>query len=60
MLSDTSTMPCTEFAGLQMQDVPAPYLLWLLKQDWAPGKYPEIVEYAKANKDRLEKLRKIR
>jgi len=52
-LTHTSAMPSTKFKGMQMQDVPPDYLLWISDQPYSPRKYPEIVQYVKENRDDL-------
>jgi len=44
-LTDTDSMPFGEYKDYLLGDVPADYLLWLVKQPWA-NKYPRLVEYA--------------
>lgn len=51
-LHDKSPMPFGKFKGMAMEDVPAPYLMWLLNYNKCHG---ALKEYILDNKQVLEK-----
>lgn len=38
-------IPFGKYKGLDLDDVPADYLLWLGEQDWLEDKFPEVADY---------------
>jgi uncharacterized protein (DUF3820 family) len=58
-LTDTSLMPFGKFKGLQMQDVPAKYLLWLgkglIQEGGIRGGKKAVLNYIEDNMDVLDK-----
>ena len=54
MMDDDSLMPFGKFKGERMEDIPAWYLLWLLKQDWITD-WPDVHEYILDVKEILER-----
>lgn len=51
------TLPAGRHAGEKAEDVPADYLLWLLKQDWFrfATQWQQVREYVLINQDWLER-----
>jgi uncharacterized protein (DUF3820 family) len=50
-LEDTDKMPYGKFAGKEMQDVPASYLMWLYEEKKCTG---EVLTYIIDNLDALK------
>lgn len=51
-LTDDSPMPFGKYEGTKLGDVPADYLLWLLRQDWIGG-WRGLHNYLKSRQDIL-------
>lgn len=50
--TDTTKIPWGKYRGELLKNVPADYLLWLLKQDWIK-KWPGLLDYLKKHEDQL-------
>ncbi len=47
-------MPFGKYKELDMEEVPADYLMWLSEQDWIE-QYPRVLSYINRNKEGIKK-----